>query len=149
MRKIFAIIIFAIIYSYPNTNNFNEYFIEVADKGSPCVVSIVSEKIEKQSNMFFFGPFDFEEPYQQERKSQSLGSGVIFDRTNGYLVTNNHVIENAEEIKVILYDKREFEAEVIGVDPLSDLAVIKINADTNKLINILKYALKICIIFFL
>ena len=129
MRKIFAIIIFAIIYSYPNTNNFNEYFIEVADKGSPCVVSIVSEKIEKQSNMFFFGPFDFEEPYQQERKSQSLGSGVIFDRTNGYLVTNNHVIENAEEIKVILYDKREFEAEVIGVDPLSDLAVIKINAD--------------------
>ena len=83
MRKIFAIIIFTILYSYPNTNDFNEHFIKVAKTGSPCVVSIVSEKVQKQSNMFFFGPFDFEEPYQQERKAQSLGSGVIFDKNKG------------------------------------------------------------------
>ena len=79
--------------------------------------------------MFFFNPFGFEEPFQEERKSQSLGSGVIVDIENGYLLTNNHVVEDAEEIKVILYDKREFEATVIGTDPPSDLAVLKIEAD--------------------
>ena len=65
---------------------------------------LISERIEKYSNMFFFNPFGFEEPFQEVRKSQSLGSGVIFDKKNGYLVTNNHVVQDAEEIKVILYD---------------------------------------------
>ena len=84
--------------------------------------------------MFFFNPFDdFEQnPYQQERKAQSLGSGVIIDKDKGYIVTNNHVIDNAEEIKVILYDDREFEAEIVATDPLSDIAVIKIDADNIK-----------------
>ena len=82
--------------------------------------------------MFFFNPFfdDFGDQFdQQERKSQSLGSGVIIDNDKGYIITNNHVIENAEEIKVILYDKREFDAKIIGTDPLSDLAVIQIEPD--------------------
>ena len=51
-----------------------------------------------------------QDPYQNERKSKSLGSGVIVDKDKGYILTNNHVIDDAEEIKVILYDKREFEA---------------------------------------
>ena len=102
MRILLLSIIFTLIYANPDKNDFNEFFINVAEIGSPSVVSIVSEKIQKNPNMFFFGPFDFEDPYQQERKSQSLGSGVIFDENNGYLVTNNHVVGGAEEIKVIL-----------------------------------------------
>ena len=129
MRKLLVILTFTILHTAPNKNDFNELFINVAENGSPCIVSIVSEKIEKNSNMFFFNPFGFEEPFQEERKSQSLGSGVIVDIKNGYLLTNNHVVEDAEEIKVILYDKREFEAIVIGTDPPSDLAVLKIEAD--------------------
>ena len=76
----------------------------------------------------FFDPFG-ESPHQQERKAQSLGSGVIIDANKGYIVTNNHVIEDAEEIKVILHDKRELDAQIIGSDPLSDLAIIKVETD--------------------
>ena len=129
MRKLFTFLLFTFLFSNPSKNDFNKLFIEVAQSGSPCVVSIVSEKTDKNPNMFFFGPFDFEDPYQQERKSKSLGSGVIVDAEKGYLLTNNHVIEDAEEIKVILYDKREFEAKVIGTDPPSDLAVLQIEAN--------------------
>ena len=129
MRKLFTFLICTFLFSAPTKYDFNKLFIEVAQSGSPCVVSIVSEKTDKNPNMFFFGPFDFEEPYQQERKSKSLGSGVIIDAEKGYLLTNNHVIEDAEEIKVILYDKREFDAKVIGTDPPSDLAVLQIEAN--------------------
>src|SRR5438094_7866052 len=61
------------------------------------------------------------------RPDQSAGSGVIID-SNGYIVTNNHVVENAAQITVTLSDKREFPAKVIGTDPKSDLAVIQIEA---------------------
>ena len=129
MRKLFAVFILTILYTSPTKDNFNKLFINVAQSGNPCVVSIISEKTETNPNMFFFGPFDFEDPYQQERKSKSLGSGVIIDAENGYLLTNNHVIEGAEEIKVILYDNREYEAKIIGTDPPSDLAVLQIETD--------------------
>ena len=82
MRKLLSVLAFTILYTTPNKNDFNELFINVAENGSPCIVSIVSEKIEKNSNMFFFNPFGFEEPFQEERKSQSLGSGVIVDIEN-------------------------------------------------------------------
>ena len=123
---------FATLKSTPN--EFNEYFIKVAEEGRPCIVSIISEKTEKvqrMPNFFFFDPFEFEDPFQQEeRKAQSLGSGVILDSQKGYIVTNNHVIDGAEEVRVILQDKREFNAEVVGTDPLSDVAIIKIEADS-------------------
>ena len=115
-----------------NYNQFNQSFIDVSKNQSPTIVSILSEKIQKEkNNMFFFNPFfeDFGDQFEQERKSQSLGSGVIINSDKGYIITNNHVIENAEEIKVILYDNREFDAEIIATDPLSDLAVIKIQPD--------------------
>ena len=54
MRKLLAILTFTILYTAPNKNDFNELFINVAENGSPCIVSIISEKIEKNSNMFFF-----------------------------------------------------------------------------------------------
>ena len=131
MRIILSLILF-INFIFCNYNQFNQAFIDVAKNQSSSIVSIISEKTQKQNNMFFFNPFfdDFGDQFdQQERKSQSLGSGVIIDSDKGYIITNNHVIENAEEIKVILYDKREFDAKIIGTDPLSDLAVIQIEPD--------------------
>ena len=133
MRLIIISIMFATTI-FANYNQFNQPIIDVAKKQSSTIVSIVSEKIEKINNNFFFNPFfkEFEDQFQQERKAQSLGSGVIIDKDKGYIVTNNHVIDNAEEIKVILYDDREFEAEIVATDPLSDIAVIKIDADNIK-----------------
>ena len=131
MRIILSLILF-INFIFCNYNQFNQAFIDVAKNQSSSIVSIISEKTQKQNNMFFFNPFfdDFGDQFdQQERKSQSLGSGVIIDNDKGYIITNNHVIENAEDIKVILYDKREFDAQIIGTDPLSDLAVIQIEPD--------------------
>jgi serine protease Do len=63
----------------------------------------------------------------QERRSGGMGSGVIVSR-DGYILTNNHVVENANEVTVTLTDKREFTAKVVGTDPWSDVAVVKINA---------------------
>jgi serine protease Do len=78
-----------------------------------------------QRNPFedFFGPFG-EQP-QREQKQQSLGSGFIIDK-EGFIVTNNHVIDEADEIKVRLADEKEYDAKVIGRDPKTDLALIKI-----------------------
>jgi Do/DeqQ family serine protease len=71
--------------------------------------------------------FFFDEPFEgQGRPSQSTGSGVIINK-DGFIVTNNHVVDNADMVRVTLYDNREVNAEVIGTDPDTDLAVIKIN----------------------
>ena len=142
--RIIATFILSLSFIFSNYNQFNQSFIDVAKKQSPAIVSIISEKTQKDNNMFFFNPFfeDFGDQFQQERKSQSLGSGVIIDADKGYIITNNHVIENAEEIKVILYDKQEFDATILATDPLSDLAIIQIKSaeltqaifgDSNKL----------------
>ncbi len=135
MIRILTLILIAFTFCIPTKNDFNKLFVNVAEKGSPAVVSIISEKTEKVNDFFFFSPFDpffdpfGDNPHQQERKAQSLGSGVIIDSEKGFIVTNNHVIEDAEEIKVILHDKRELDAQIIGVDPLSDLAIIKIETE--------------------
>ena len=130
MKKIFSILFIACLFATPSKYDFNKLFIEVSQSGSPSVVSIVSEKTEKYINPFFFDPFGNEDPFSpQERKSQGLGSGVIIDKDKGHILTNNHVIDDANEIKVILYDKREVDAELLGSDPLSDLAVLKIDAN--------------------
>ena len=60
--------------------------------------------------------------------SNALGSGIIVDKDNGYVLTNNHVVEKANKIKIVLFDKRELSAEIVGADPKSDVAVLKINA---------------------
>ena len=130
MTILLTLITLTLILGFPAKNDFNRLFINVSQEGSPTVVSIVSEKTEKYINPFFFDPFGNDDPFSpQERKSQGLGSGVIIDKEKGHILTNNHVIDGADEIKVILYDKREIEAEILGVDPLSDLAVLKIDAD--------------------
>lgn len=73
---------------------------------------------------FFFG----EQPKGEARPELSFGSGVIFSN-KGYIVTNNHVIAGSDEIVVVLNDKREFDAEIIGADPTTDIALLKVEAE--------------------
>lgn len=109
-------------------------FAQVLKPVLPAVVSIASSRIVKvPQNQLFNNPFfqqffgrQFQSPPQQERE-QGLGSGVIIN-ADGYILTNNHVIDKATEIKVILPDKRQFPGKVVGADPKTDIAVVKISA---------------------
>ncbi len=110
---------------------------EVADVVRPSVVNIsttstVAMEENPQGDFFndpFFRHFFGDQFGQKQRKykSAALGSGVIVSES-GYILTNNHVVKGAEEIKVVLSDKREFKGRIVGTDPRTDLAVIKINA---------------------
>jgi Do/DeqQ family serine protease len=107
-----------------------------AKKASAAVVSINTSKIQranpKRSDpwfQFFFGGKQGDAPQESEQQDQmGLGSGVIVS-ADGYILTNNHVVEGADEIEVILNDSRRAIAKVIGTDPESDLAVLKITLD--------------------
>ena len=101
---------------------------------TPAVVNIATEgKVQVRLNPLFSDPFFrrfFNVPDQPiERKTQSLGSGVIVDAKRGLVLTNNHVIANAVQITVTLSDGRQLEAELIGTDPQTDVAVVKIPAE--------------------
>lgn len=102
------------------------------DRATPAVVNISTRgKTRVQSSLFndpFFQRFFNLPGVQSERETQSLGSGVIVDARNGYILTNNHVIEGAFEITVTLRDGRKLLAEVLGRDPDTDVAVIKVQA---------------------
>ena len=98
---------------------------------TPAVVNIATEgKVQVRMNPLFSDPFFrrfFNVPDQPiERKTQSLGSGVIVDAKRGLVLTNNHVIANALQITVTLSDGRQLEAELVGTDPQTDVAVVKI-----------------------
>jgi serine protease Do len=108
---------------------------EVANIARPAVVNIsTTSMITMEDNPFgndpffrhFFGDQDGQ-GQKRKRKSSALGSGVIVSE-QGYILTNNHVVQGAEEIKVTLYDKREFKGKIVGTDPRTDLAVVKIAA---------------------
>ena len=103
----------------------------VIEEASPAVVNIATESTVKlRQNPLFNDPFFrrfFGVPNRPaERKAQSLGSGVIVDAKRGLVLTNNHVIANADQITVQLEDGRKFEATVVGTDPDTDVAVIQI-----------------------
>lgn len=105
----------------------------VLDEVTPSVVNIYTQtRVRIRSPLLddpFFRRF-FQVPDQpRERVSQSLGSGVIVDSENGYVMTNNHVIAGADDISVTLSDGRSFDAEVIGTDPDTDLAMVRIEAE--------------------
>lgn len=76
-----------------------------------------------------FFNFNFPQGIPQEREVQSVGSGVIVDAANGYILTNSHVVDGAKEVYVTLKDKRKIKAEVIGKDSETDIAVVRIKAD--------------------
>lgn len=115
-------------------------YAPLVQEAAPAVVNIYTTKVVRQrrSAMFddplfqrFFGDsFSFGRP--KDRVQGSLGSGVIV-RPNGIIVTNNHVIEGADEIKVVLADRREFDAEIVLADPRTDLAILRISAGTEML----------------
>ena len=121
MKKTIYLILISFIITAPSKDDFSRAFIKVAKIANPSVVSIVTEKTYTNQSPFFFDQF--------EQRGSSLGSGVIIDDTKGYIITNNHVIDSSEKIKVILYDKTELDAEVIGNDPLSDIALLQIDAN--------------------
>ena len=129
MKKSLILILISstLLCSVPNYKEFSERFIKVAELGNPAVVSIISEKEVGLNYHQFFFPGGNQFP-EDSFKNHSLGSGVIINANKGYIITNNHVIDEADEIKVMLFDNREIDAEVVGTDPLSDLAVIKIDA---------------------
>ncbi len=133
-----------------------ETFAVLAKKISAAVVNISTEKVMKRPGTSRRmpgmpggpgpgqpSPFGPEDPFKdffekffgempKEFKSRSLGSGFIFDR-DGYIITNNHVIEGADKIKVKLVDGREFKATIKGRDPMTDLALIKIESANHDL----------------
>jgi len=128
MKKISPIIWITFLFAIPSKQEFSEAFIKVAEVGNPAVVSIVSEKVIESRYHHFFDPFGGQIP-RNEFKGHSLGSGVIIDTNEGYLVTNNHVIDDADDIKVVMFDKRELNAEIVATDPPSDLAVLRVNPE--------------------
>ena len=103
------------------------------EKTTPAVVNIATTGRVVVRDPFFDDPFFrrfFDAPQRQrERRTNGLGSGVIIDSSKGYVITNSHVIDKAEEISVTLSDGQQYIAEVIGKDPGADIAVIKIDAE--------------------
>jgi len=126
---------------------FPQSFADLAEKVKPAVVNIsTTAKVKVPGNPFkhFFEGQEDEGQYRdffrkffgdvpdREMKQQSLGSGFIID-SSGLIITNNHMIEGAEEIKVKLADGREFKAKVLGRDPKTDLALIKLDSSSGQL----------------
>ena len=113
---------------------FSDQFADIAEKVNPAVVTILTEKKIDISQSNRSSPqedlfrYYFNQPRQREYKTSALGSGVIVDSRKGYIITNNHVVEDVDEITVRLLDKSEYKASIIGKDPKSDLAVIQIKA---------------------
>jgi periplasmic serine protease, Do/DeqQ family len=106
----------------------------VVEQVTPAVVTILvsGKKVTRQEIpeqfRFFFGP-DAPDSQVQEQPFQALGSGVIIDAAKGYIITNHHVVDGADEIKVTLKDGREVKAKKIGEDQQSDIALLQIKAD--------------------
>jgi serine protease Do len=115
-------------------------FAQLVKAAQPSVVNISAEKVIKgqgRGPFFFEGPFGSNDPFREffdrffrdrmprDFKQKSLGSGFIIDK-QGFILTNNHVVEKTDEIKVRLADDREFEAQIVGRDPKTDLALIRI-----------------------
>ena len=129
---IFTTAIIANLFSQNSVvQQFSDAFADVAETAKPAVVTIITDKIMKVPNndlYFFFNPY-MDPNSDKEYKTNALGSGVIVDARKGYILTNNHVVEDMDNIKVKLFDKREYKAKIMGTDPKSDLAILKIEAD--------------------
>ena len=131
------LIVLSIPISFVHAKNVPSSFADLAEKLMPSVVNIAStQTIKTTSNPF---PFEFPEgsPFEDmfkefnrpsERKATGLGSGFIIDK-KGIVVTNNHVIQGAEDIVISVNGSKEYKAKVIGKDPYMDLAVLQIESD--------------------
>jgi len=110
-----------------------ETFAPIVKSVLPAVVNISSSRVVRQEpspfpdNPFFRRFFGDQFRVPRERREQSLGSGVIVS-PEGYILTNNHVIDSATDVRVVLSDKREFKASIVGADPQTDIAVLRVEA---------------------
>ncbi|MDF2368949.1 DegQ family serine endoprotease [Sneathiella sp.] len=125
-------------------------FADLVEKLSPAVVNISTTQTVKgpsgglpklpEGHPFedFFKEFGNKDKNgeQRERKATSLGSGFVIDATDGYVITNNHVIDGADEIKVIFQDGEKVPATLVGTDPKTDIAVLKIDPNDHPLIDV-------------
>ena len=141
MRKIKTTLISIILIfnfsTFSNSQNIPNSFADLAEKLMPSVVNIsTTQTVVTRSNPFPNFQFPPGSPFEdmfkefgtpQERQSSALGSGFIIDE-KGIVVTNNHVIEGAEDIVVQVNGEKKFNAKVIGADPLSDIAILKIDS---------------------
>jgi serine protease Do len=111
--------------------DFNDAIVKIAEAANPSVVTITTERTQQVRVMDPFSMF-FGNPNARDNTREyvqrGLGSGVVVSE-EGYIITNNHVIENTDEIKVRLFDGQEVEAELIGTDPMTDIAVLKIDLE--------------------
>tara|TARA_Y100000590_G_scaffold468226_1_gene650114 strand:- start:3133 stop:4506 length:1374 start_codon:yes stop_codon:yes gene_type:complete len=149
MRILFFIITLIFINFEIYARTITDSFADLVEDLVPAVVSIASTTIIKQQEQTIpqfpeGSPFDefFKEYFDREQRRTpsrkplvGLGSGFIIDK-GGIVVTNNHVIEGADEISVIMYDQSEYSAEVIGRDPRADIAVLKIDSKGKELKNV-------------
>jgi Do/DeqQ family serine protease len=114
-------------------------FADIIEKASPAVVKISMTRIIKASDQGQGSPFMLDPFFQQffggrgqmrprDQREQGLGSGIIVS-PSGYILTNNHVVEKASKLTVTLSDGRDFTGKIIGTDPQTDVAVVKISAD--------------------
>jgi len=136
VKILFAVLLVVNFSFFANAKNVPESFADLAEKLMPSVVNIsTTQTIVTNINPF---PFEFPpgSPFEdmfkefstpQKRKASALGSGFIID-AKGIVVTNNHVIQGAEDIMVTVNGEKEYEAKIIGADPLSDLAVLEIQS---------------------
>ena len=115
--------------------NGPDTFADLAEQVSPSVVNISTTGIIEQSGQdmpsiedFFNFPFNMPNPEPSEREFSSLGSGFVISE-DGYIVTNNHVVENASDIRVTFTDGLKLEAELIAFDAETDLALLKVNGE--------------------
>ena len=109
----------------------NDVIPDIVDRVSQSVVNVDTSKTITVTSPFApFAPFfdQMPEQFQREIPRRGIGTGFIF-REDGYILTNNHVIEGADEIKVTFFDGREFTGKVIGADPLTDIAIVKVEAE--------------------
>ena len=147
-KKIKHIFLYSIIIFSYNTGfaALPENISELVDKSAPAVVNITAKKEVSQRSSYGYGgipdemlerfgiPREFREMPQQRREATSYGSGFILK--DNYILTNFHVVEDATKVTISLSDRREFSAEVIGVDPLSDLAVLEVDDNDLPTVNV-------------
>ena len=138
----FVLILWLPVSVYSHDIDRRSAVVEAVQKIGPAVVNISSEyQIQTRNSPFsgfgidpFFDSFfrDFYDPgFERRQKRTSLGSGVIIDGKRGFILTNAHVVTQSESISIVLKDEREFKAQIVGIDPDSDLAVLKIGVQVD------------------